>query len=301
MAMFDLIFIGSYTKDTIVSPAGTRVVDGGGFNYGAHVGAMMGLRTAAVTRLARADKHIVANLERRGVTVFPAYTPHSTELRLVYPSNDPDERTLTVTSSAGAFTVDQVCDLDARAFLLNGSMRGEIGLEVIHALRKKDALLVADAQAFLRVVAPDGTLRFAPWPDRDAVFSQIDILKADAVEAHALTGEHDLRRGARSLAAWGPRELVLTHRDGVLVFADGEFSAADFCPKQMIGRSGRGDTCVAAYVAKRLSSSPRDATDWAAAVTSLKLEVEGPITRPLADAAALFERIQSSVKRAATK
>ena len=32
---YDIVIIGNYTKDTIVSPSGTRVVDGGGFNYGA--------------------------------------------------------------------------------------------------------------------------------------------------------------------------------------------------------------------------------------------------------------------------
>jgi hypothetical protein len=32
--LYDIAFIGHYTKDTIVSASGTRVVDGGAFNYG---------------------------------------------------------------------------------------------------------------------------------------------------------------------------------------------------------------------------------------------------------------------------
>src|SRR3954471_18097408 len=117
---FDVVLIGNYTKDTVVSASGTRQVDGGGFNYGAHVAAMMELKTAAVTRLSQQDRHVVENLERLGVTVFPTYTEHSTELRLVYPSSNPDERVLTMTSSAGSFTVAQVRDLQSRVFLLNG-------------------------------------------------------------------------------------------------------------------------------------------------------------------------------------
>ena len=46
---FDIAFVGHYTQDTIVSASGTRVVDGGAFNYGAHVAARMGLRVAAVS------------------------------------------------------------------------------------------------------------------------------------------------------------------------------------------------------------------------------------------------------------
>jgi sugar/nucleoside kinase (ribokinase family) len=78
------------------------------------------------------------------------------------------------------------------------------------------------------------------------------------------------------LADMGPREIVLTHRDGVLVYAEGQYYAAGFFPRELVGRSGRGDTCVASYVAKRLTASPAEATIWAAAATSLKMEAEGP-------------------------
>ncbi len=68
--MYDIAFVGNYTKDTIVSAAGTRVVDGGAFNYGAHAAVQMGLRTAAVTRLAGEDWHVVEGLARLGVDVL---------------------------------------------------------------------------------------------------------------------------------------------------------------------------------------------------------------------------------------
>jgi len=35
--LHDIAFLGHYTKDTIISSTGTRVVDGGAFNYGANV------------------------------------------------------------------------------------------------------------------------------------------------------------------------------------------------------------------------------------------------------------------------
>jgi sugar/nucleoside kinase (ribokinase family) len=275
---YDIVLIGNYTKDTIVSPSGVRQVDGGGFNYGAHVAAMMGLKTAAVTRLAKEDRRVVERLQQLGVNVYPVWTPASTCLELRYPTSDPDQRTITVSASAGPFTVDQVRTLSARAFLLNGSFRGEIPLEVIAELRRKPALLAADLQAFLREMGPDGVLRVTPWPERDAVLSQLDVLKADAVEAEALTGERDPAAAACRIAAWGPREIVITHRDGVLVLAEDRLHAAPFCPRELRGRSGRGDTCIAAYLCRRLEgASPWKATLWAAAVTSLKLEAEGPL------------------------
>jgi sugar/nucleoside kinase (ribokinase family) len=286
--MFDLVIIGNYTKDTIVSPSGTRQVDGGGFNYGAHVAAMMGLRTAAVTRLSIEDVRVVHALERIGVTVFPTFTPHSTTLQLCYPTTDPDVRTLSVSQTAGAFTVDQVRNLEARAFLINGSMRGEVPLEVVRELRSRRALLAADVQAFIRVLTPDGALTYAPWPEKEEMLALFDILKADMAEAEALTGTCDQKLAARALASWGPKEVVLTYRDGMLVLENGCFHEAQFRPKALIGRSGRGDTCIGAYVALRLSASPREATIWSAAVTSLKLEAEGPIRRTMAEVEALI-------------
>jgi sugar/nucleoside kinase (ribokinase family) len=101
-----------------------------------------------------------------------------------------------------------------------------------------------------------------------------------------------MREAARTLAGWGPEEIVLTHRDGVLVLVASRFYEARFCPKTLVGRSGRGDTCIASYVGKRFTADPEEATVWAAAVTSLKMEAEGPITRRLQDVEELVQRMK---------
>ena len=77
--------------------------------------------------------------------------------------------------------------------------------------------------------------------------------------------------------------MVLTHKDGLLVLAEGDFHEAGFFPSELRGRSGRGDTCVGSYASCRFSANPAQATRWAAAVTSLKLEAEGVIRRTRAD------------------
>ena len=67
------------------------------------------------------------------------------------------------------------------------------------------------------------------------------------------------------------------------MYADKTYYEAKFTPKELIGRSGRGDTCISAYVTKRLFAPPEKAYIWAAAVTSLKMEAEGPFTRDISD------------------
>jgi len=289
--VYDIAFVGNYTKDTIVSAAGTRVVDGGAFNYGAHAAVQMGLRTAAVTRLAREDWHVVDRLVRLGVEVLAEPTPHSTCLRLEYPTANVDERVIYVTSTAGVLTPEQVADVPARIFVVGASFRGEAGLDLFEGLAAKGVPIAADVQGFVRVVH-DGKLVYEPWPpdERQAILGHVGTLKTDAVEAEMLTGTADIYRAARMLAEMGPAEIVLTHRGGLLVYAGGQFHEAGFFPAQLIGRSGRGDTCLGAYVARRLASPPAEAAVWAAAVTSLKMEAEGPFCRTIPEVEELIRR-----------
>ena len=291
MTLFDIAYVGHYTKDTIVYPDATRTVDGGAFYYGCNVLARLGLRAAVVTRLAREDWHVVEELEQLGVRMFARATPASTCLRLIYPTGNLDERTIELTSSAGAFTVGEIAEINARAFIIGASVRGEVPYDVVDALAAKDAILVLDVQGFMRIVR-DGTLVSDGWLDKASILSRVNILKTDAVEAQLLTGESDRRAAARQLAAYGAREVLLTHNGGVLVCHDGVIDEAPLIPREVRGRSGRGDTCTAAYVARRLSRPPADALAWTAAVTSLKLEAEGPFRREMAEVEVLYRTLR---------
>ncbi len=283
---YDVLCVGNYTKDTIISPAGTTHVDGGAVNYAAHALSRLGLRTAVVTRLARDDARVVEALGNLGIDCFPTYTPESTGMRLEYPTNDPDIRNLSVTGTAGTITLAEIEQVRARCAVVGSSLRGEVGIEVIEVLHRR-GMLAVDVQGFVRVLK-DGALTKAPWPQMADILKHVDVLKSDAVEAEYLTGETDIRAAARIFASLGPREIVLTHRDGLLIYAYGDFYPLQFYPTRLNGRSGRGDTCIGTYIGMRLSRAPREAGIWAAALTSLKMEKQGPFDRTRADVEALI-------------
>ncbi|MGE5249049.1 MAG: PfkB family carbohydrate kinase [Bacteroidota bacterium] len=274
---YDVVCIGNYTRDTIVTPSGTTYVDGGAVNYAAHAIVRLGLKPAVVTHLAREDSRVVDKFLQDGIDCFPVYTLHSTNMRLEYPTHDPDVRTLTVTEVTDPVTPAEIEPLKMHAAVIGSSLRGEVGLDVIRALREKEVLLAADMQGFVRVLS-DRQLRYEPWDEMSAALPYLDILKSDAVEAEYLTGESDIFRAAKVYADMGAREIVLTHRDGLLVYADGRYHTLQFHARQMDGRSGRGDTCLGTYVAMRLSAPAPEAARWAAALTSLKMERRGPFS-----------------------
>ncbi len=280
--IYDVVCIGNYTKDTIITPAGTRYVDGGGSRYAAYAAARLGLKAAVVTRLSREDIHVVAKFCLAGIDCYPTYTPQSTLMKLEYPTTDPDIRTLTVTGTAGAITAREVENLEMKSAVINSSLRGEVGLDVIKKLKEKNVTLAADMQGYVRVLDCND-LKYEPWPEMEITLAYLDILKSDAVEAEFLTGEADIFKAAKTYAAMGPKEIVLTHKDGLLVHADGKFHEFGFYPANLSGRSGRGDTCIGSYVAMRLTKDPLEAGIWAAAVTSLKMEKLGPFDQSVSD------------------
>jgi sugar/nucleoside kinase (ribokinase family) len=280
---YDFVSIGAYTKDTIVTRSGTRYVDGGGYSYSAHAARLAGVSVGAVTRLAAEDRKSTDLLRSVGVEVIVHESRHSTLMRLEYPTDNVDERILTVAAVADAFVPGDVASIAAGAILISPSIRGEVPLAVVEAVRAKAGRVGLDVQGFVRIRTENGQLAYEAWPEIRQVLALVDVLKSDAVEGEFLTGERDLHAIARKLASYGPKEIVLTHKDGLVVLANGTTHAQPFLPTELRGRSGRGDTCVGSYLSRRLNAEPAEATVWAAALTSLKLEEEGPIRRSRAD------------------
>jgi len=98
---YDAIFVGNYTKDTIITPEGTRSVDGGGMNYAAHAAHQLGRHVAIVTRLAKEDQPVVEKIREDGIDCYPIYSPSSTLMTLEYTTQDVDKRNLYVKATAG--------------------------------------------------------------------------------------------------------------------------------------------------------------------------------------------------------
>ncbi len=288
MAEYDLVCIGNYTKDTIISPTGTRYVDGGAMNYSAHAAARLGNRTAVITHLAEEDKRVVEKFHQAGIDCYYSYTPSSTCMKLEYPTFNPDIRNLSVTGTAEPITVHDLAGIHARAAVIGSSYRGEVGLEVIRELRAENVFLGVDMQGFVRVLR-ESELVYQAWDELEDALPLVDVVKSDAVEAQHLTGESDIYKAAQIFASLGAKEVVLTHKNGVLIYAGGEFHQLEFYSRALDGRSGRGDTCIGAYMAMRRNLDPLQAGIWAAAVTSLKMEKLGPFDRPVEDVVALIQ------------
>ena len=281
----DVIMIGHFAKDKLVVDGNSETASGGAVYYGSVALRHIGLRVAIVTRLHPDDFHRLDELKREGVQVFATAAPQTSGIKNIYNSADMERRVCKLLGFAGPFR-QEVPDLSAQVYLIAPIIAGEVNLPLLKSLATRGPVGL-DIQGFVRV-RENKHLVFRQWPDMAEGLAHVTYLKVDRAEAELLTGQTDLRAAARQLATYGPREIVVTQSSGVTVYAGGQIYEAPFTPRSLDGRTGRGDTCFATYVGKRLSASAEEACRFAAAVTTLKQERPGPWRGTLADVAAVL-------------
>ncbi|HEY63609.1 MAG TPA: carbohydrate kinase [Caldilineae bacterium] len=278
---YDVVFIGHFAKDKIVVGSQVQISSGGSVYYGAIALARLGYKVAIVTRLHPDDFPRLDEVREAGVEVYATPAPATSGIENTYITPDMDRRICRPLGFAGPFQIDEIPDVDAKVWLVGPIIAGEVSLELLERLAGRGTLAL-DVQGFVRVPRGDDLISI-DWPEKERGLALVDVLKLDQAEAEVLTGQEDPREALVELARYGPRELLLTRAEGVLLYADGAFYEAPFRPRSLEGRTGRGDTCFATYLAKRLSAPPGEALRFAAAVTSLKMERPGPFQGTLAD------------------
>ncbi|MCP4403153.1 MAG: hypothetical protein GY801_38335 [bacterium] len=275
MTRYDLVAVGAISKDRNVVVGKEEVRYGGGSYCAAFAAVNSGFKTAVVTKLAEDDLSSLQPLKGAGIDVFSTLSPTTTSIKNVYTTPDLDRRTCHMLSMAEPFQIDDFPeDPDADVYQIAALIAGEVPLDVVKYLAGKGKVGL-DAQGFVRT-AIGSDLVSQDWLEKRDALPYLDFLKTDAAEAEILTGKVDRHEAIRALADMGAKEIILTHSSEVLAYAEGQIYQADFTPRNLSGRTGRGDTCFAAYLTQRLRKSPEEALRYAAALTSLKMETPGP-------------------------
>jgi sugar/nucleoside kinase (ribokinase family) len=287
---YDLVMIGHVSRDIMVSPDGReeRLI-GGAVVYSSAAAARSGARVLVVTKAAAGDRPLLDVLDHERVEVVVIESPRTTSIRNVYLSEDRERREVSLVAGAAPFALDELPAFAARALHLAGLFHGEIPPSLVPALAWRVPLAV-DAQGWLRRVEA-GRMLFRDLPQKKELLPLVRWLKADLAEAEVLTGETDQERAARALHAMGAVEVMVTHNTGVMVVEGGRLFRAPFTSRNLSGRTGRGDTCFASYLTRRLSSDPQESVNYAAALTSIKMETPGVFRGTVAD---VLERMRAA-------
>jgi sugar/nucleoside kinase (ribokinase family) len=279
-AQFDIVLFGPVAADLVVVGDQTTPTTGGGVWYGAFPLLTLGLRTAVVTRLARADFPVLDGLRQAGAEVFPVPAFQSSGIRNVYRDASMETRTCTMLGSSGPLLPEEIPPVDGKVLYCGALIRGEIPLQTVRFLARRGPVSV-DLQGYLRYRSGND-LHTGRYDGLDELLSLSHWVKADLAEMKMATGLDTPEEGAAALASHGPAEVMISGPGYLSVFAEGTFHKSPLDPASMAGRTGRGDTAMCTYLGARLrGADSAKALECAAFVTSRKMENPGPYHGPV--------------------
>lgn len=287
--VFDTVIVGQICLDTNTDYDG-RVEHryGGAVLFSGHAAGMTGHKTGVVPKANPADIDAAeAFADCPNVRVYARPSAHSTLMENTYFTPDRERRRQVSPASIDPYTEEDLPEEQARIYHLAGLVTGDIDGGMIEACWRKTAKLretddragvALDVQCMLRAVEPDKTLKLYDWAEKKKYLPYIRYFKTDAAEAEMLTGLTDREAAARLMCEWGAQEVMITHNTEVIVCDGKEIYRAPLRPRNLSGRTGRGDTTFAGYINERLTKGIQESLDFAAALVSLKMETPGPFT-----------------------
>jgi sugar/nucleoside kinase (ribokinase family) len=276
--MYDICCVGHITSDKVVTTKTVRHMAGGTAFYFSYAVCNLDVSYLLVTALAQSDIKFVTHLRDKGIEVKVQPSAHTVYFENIYADNQ-DNRTQNVLATADPFTMDQLKSVDTKIFHLGPLLADDISTELIKTLAGKGRVSL-DAQGYLRMVK-NKKVYAVDWPEKKEALQYVHILKADEAEMKVLTGHKEVSKGARLLAKWGVKEVVITNGSmGSTIYSDGNFyNIPAYKPKTTEDATGCGDTYMAGYLYERVKGKGiQEAGQFAAAMASLKMESPGPFT-----------------------
>ena len=272
---FDTFIIGHISLDEIIYKGETNKNFGGAVVYSSYAAVAGKQNVGVLTKVSKEDESELFNIfNTPNSSIYYKMSSNRTSIRNEYLTEDKEKRICTALSVANPFTVDDIPEIDAKIYHLAGLLVGDYDDDIIKTLAVR-GMVAVDVQGFLRMNV-NGEMIFTDWLDKQEYLPFIHFLKTDAAEAEIMTGESDRKKAAEILHSWGAKEVMITYNTEVLVFNGEEFYITPLKPRNLSGRTGRGDTCFSAYITERLTKNPKDALLYAAAIVSLKMESPGP-------------------------
>jgi sugar/nucleoside kinase (ribokinase family) len=273
---YDTFIMGHISIDENIYQGEAVKEMGGAVFYSSCASYAIGHKTGILTKLSFQDKDCSEAFTIPEEDIFALGSQNTTSIRNVYLSADRERRTCTALSIADSFTIKDIPNnIDSRIYHFAGLISGEFDSEMIKFLHNKGKVAL-DVQGFLRNVGKNKEMFFKDWEEKKKYLPFIDYLKTDAAEAEIITGTKDRKKAAEMLFGWGVKEIMITHNKEVIIYNGKKHYTCPLKPKNLSGRTGRGDTCFSAYITERSNKEIEEALLFATALVSLKMERPGP-------------------------
>ncbi|MBR2188388.1 MAG: ribokinase [Eubacterium sp.] len=277
MKCYDLMLIGPATRDENIDFSGEVVREiGGAAFFGVFAAACSGADVCAAVKCSGQDTDMQRAFELDDDHFFLLPSAETTRMRNTYFTADRERRKTECVVQSDPISPEEIPQVDCRHYHLAGLLYGDFQETMIPYLKQRGTVS-ADLQGFLRH-NQNGSMLFQDWTGKKEYLPYLDVLKADTAEAEILTGTADREEAARIMHSWGAKEILISNHAEMLVYDGTHFHSKPVTARNLSGRTGRGDTVFASYLARRLKGEePEDALGFATAAVSMKMEKPGPL------------------------
>jgi sugar/nucleoside kinase (ribokinase family) len=283
---FDACVIGHVARDiNTIRGVEHAPSPGGAAYYSTMVYCRLGMRAAVVTKVAVEDEPLLGQLQDTGVRVFNLPSEATTTFRNVYPLSNPDVRVQRVDARAGPIAAAALPDLRARIWQIGPLTKSDVELAMIGRCAGLGGLVGMDVQGLTREIV-DGEVRASSAAAQMGYLRDLDVLKADEEEILTYTGAGSVEAAVAKVRAAGVREVLITRgSEGAVIYGGSSpISIAAVPPCRTVDATGCGDTYLAAYLARRITSDDlRECGAFAAAAAAINLESFGAFRGSAAD------------------
>jgi len=279
--MFDLVTVGNFTIDFVISPriANPSPTLGGPPTYASLAARQLGSKVAVISKVGKdfSEKYFLwlktNNIDLSGLKLVKDAS--TTSFTLQYRNG---KRQLQLRNQAPPILLEDIPNsLSAKAIHIS-PVANEISKEVVHKLRTHTSILSLDPQGFVRKFDKEGNMRLGRWKT-NGILEKIDIYKSALEEIEVITRIHDLRMSMRRIYDIGPKTVLVTRgMKGSTLLCDEKFYKIPSCkPKILKDYTGAGDTLIGAFLAEYVrGENPVWCACVGSAAASAKIESIGP-------------------------
>lgn len=276
MISLKICVVGYVTRENEVWSSGERrSIVGGAAYFVSYALASLGARPRLVTRTGSEVLDVIDELKSMGIEVINLGNK-TMMCNLIYKTLS--EREIEVTSTPQPFTPSDIeyCGYSDIIYL-GPQTATDMSMEVIMYANRLSNIVILDVQGYTRRLIGK-RIEYVDWEWKYGVAPYIHGLKVDHREGKILTGYLEPLSILRKLSETGFKEVLLTTDSGIHLYTNGLELYAPYRIEKIVGRTGRGDTAVAAYIYSKIAKlTPYEAVKFIAAATSIKLSMQGPL------------------------
>lgn len=274
---YDVMVIGPVSIDYNIDYQGNERKElGGAVVASGFAAAGSGARTAIFCKLNEKDADVEERFRGAHADLYWKHSSATCSIRNQYFTADKEKRQCTSLGVCDPFRFEELPQAETAVYHFAGLVYGDFDGALFEEASRHGKVAL-DVQCMLRHVEEDRSMRFHDWEEKKKYLPLMDYFKTDAAEAEILTGLTDRAEAARQIHAWGAKEIVITHNTEVLAYDGARIRTCRIKARNLSGRTGRGDTTFAGYIAARQEGrSVEEALLYCTALVSLKMETPGP-------------------------